>query len=112
MIRVLYNLKNKSKDQIREFVFRTSPYSEITIPKFLSLINKFLGDMDLIHMEALGEVDTVTDRTQTLQKYFMLWRDGVSGDKLYSGTAFVPDTEVTRGVNLRDYERRAEGLIV
>ena len=93
------DLKGKTKDDIQEFIFKLSPYSDIRLSKFKTLFNNFLDDETYTHMEVLGEA------TKTSVKYFMVWRN-FNNTKVFAGTAFVPNDEVKRGVILSNYEPR------
>lgn len=91
------DLKGKTKDDIREFIFKLSPYSDIRLSKFQKLFDDFLSDETYQHMEVLGEA------TKDSVKYFLVWRN-FNNTKVFAGTAFIPNTEVQRGVHLKQYE--------
>lgn len=99
-----------TEEMIQSFVFKTSPFSEPTTPRFQYAVRKFLNYPEYVHLEAMDEVDTVTLPNQKMQKYFMLWRSQIDRNALFCGTAFISDFEATRGINLRDYELLAVGL--
>lgn len=96
MIKAL-DLRGKTKDDLKDFIFKLSPYSDPRISKFQTLFQNILDDETYIHMEVLGEA------TKTSIKYFMVWRN-FNNTQLFAGTAFVPNDEVRAGVNLRNYE--------
>lgn len=96
MIKAL-DLANKTKEDIQNFLFKCCPYSDVKLMKFQKLLNDVLSNKDYIHQETLGEA------TNTSVKYFMVWRN-FNNTKMFAGTAFVPNHEIQRGVNLKEYE--------
>lgn len=96
MIKAL-DLRNKTKDDIRDFIFKLSPYSDYRLSKFKNLFSKFMEDEAYQHMEVLGEA------TKTSVKYFLVWRN-FNNTIVYAGTEFIDNDEVRKGVNLTKYE--------
>lgn len=92
---------NYEKNFIVDFIQRSSPFTENN-PRVQYLINEFLEkNMDVPVTIALNEKQIDPNTKENRIRFFMLW---LSGRTLYSGTAFVRDSESTRGINFSDYE--------
>ena len=92
---------NYERAFIINFIQRSSPFTENN-PRLQYLINEFLEKkMNVPVTVALNEkqIDPITKENRI--RFFMLW---LNGRNLYSGTAFVKDSESTRGINFSDYE--------
>lgn len=94
-------LESKTKDEIEDFIFKLSPYSDKNNrwKNFLSTlyINKN-------YIESMSEVDKSDGIIK--QKFFIAWF-AWDNKILYAGTAFVPEQEFTKGISLSDYEKQA-----
>jgi hypothetical protein len=103
MIRQLENVdpNNYQLEFVTEFIKKVSPFTENN-PRLSSLIEDFLKhDMDVPVTVALNEkeIDPVTKQNKI--RMFMLWLNGTT---LYTGTAFVPESEMSKGIHFADYE--------
>jgi hypothetical protein len=103
MIRQLDNIYpgNYVKEYVTDFIEKVSPFTENN-PRLSSLIEEFLDkNMDVPITVAMNEkeIDPVTKENKI--RMFMLWLNGTT---LYTGTAFVPESEMSRGINFADYE--------
>lgn len=94
-------LKGKTQQDIAEFIFRASPFSNPNSRKFSELVVSVINDESFVHTEILNEVDTKDSVPKS--KYFLVWRN-FDNTKLFAGTTFVPNTEVQKGINLSQYE--------
>ena len=100
MITVM-ELKGKSQQDIAEFIFKASPFSNPNSRQFADLVVNVINDETYVHTETLNEVDTKDSVPKT--KYFLVWRN-FDNTKLFAGTTFVPNNEVSQGINLKQYE--------
>lgn len=89
--------------QIRDLIFRLSPYSVNTIKKFNDIFDKFMSDEHYIHIEFTGQIDTKTVRNATYQKYFLIWRS-FDRSKIYAGQLWISEREAHGGLNVRRLE--------
>ena len=106
MIKALL-LQGKTEDEIKDFVFKLSPYSDIKSEKFVSFWNMWWkGEQPRRpYMAQLKEMDKNTDIV--LQRYFMVWTT-FDNKKLFAGTEFIPENKAHTGLDLSVYESKAE----
>ena len=102
MIKRLENidkLENK-QEEMKSFIKKVSPFTEQN-PRLNYLVDRFLQDIEMPVLIMMNE--TVIDPFTKINKikHFMTW---VTSNNLYTGTAFIPEFEISKGVNFSDYE--------
>lgn len=103
MIRKLddIDISTYDKNFVIEFIQQVSPFTDNN-PRITYLIEEFLKKkMDVPITVAMNEttIDPVTKENRI--KFFMLW---LNGRTLYTGTAFIKESEMTKGIQFADYE--------
>ncbi len=86
---------------ITEFIQKVSPFTENN-SRLQYLIEQFLeSNMETPITVATNEaqIDPVTKENKI--KFFMLWLEGKT---LYTGTAFISESEASKGITFADYE--------
>ena len=89
--------------EIRDLIFRISPYSVDTIKKFSDIFTKFINDEHYQHVEFTGQIDTKTVRNITYQKWFLIWRS-FDKSKIFAGQLWISEREAHNGLDLRRLE--------
>jgi hypothetical protein len=103
MIRKLedVNLSNYDPNFVIEFIHRVSPFTENN-PRLTYLVNEFLQkNMDVPVTVAMDESQTDPATKENKIKFFMLW---YNNNTLYTGTAFIKESEMTQGIQFANYE--------
>ena len=103
MIRQLENVdpSNYDKTHVMEFIQKVSPFTE-TNQRLLYLIEDFLNnDMESTITVSTNETEIDPNTKENKIKMFMLW---YNNNTVYSGTAFVRESEMTKGIEFSRYE--------
>lgn len=103
MIRKLDDVdpSNYQRSFVMEFIQTTSPFT-VNNPRLTYLIEQFLdNNMETPITISMNETikDPVTNENEI--KFFMLW---LNNRKLYTGTSFIKESEVSNGIHLGNYE--------
>ena len=105
MIRKLENVdKIESREELIDFIKKVSPFSDQN-PRLMYVINEFFaGNMQRPYVVSMNEtsIDPITKINSI--KHFMIWSIGTT---MYVGTEFIPEPELTKGLNVSDYEENA-----
>ena len=94
-------LKGKTQQDIAEFIFKASPFSNPKSRKFTNIVTEVINDETYVHTESVGETDNKDSVPKT--KYFLVWRN-TQNTKLFAGTTFIPNIEAQKGIHLSNYE--------
>lgn len=103
MIRKLDDIDPATYDKnfVMEFIQKVSPFTDSN-PRLTYLIKEFLDKkMDVPITVAMNESETDPNTKEKKIKFFMMW---LNGRTLYTGTAFIKESEMTKGIHFADYE--------
>lgn len=95
---------NKTEEELRDFVFKLSPFSDIKSEKFLSFWKQwYYSDTNPRpgYMAQLKEMDKRDGKT--LQRYFLCW-SSFDSKTFFAGTTFIDEAIAHNGLDLSQYE--------